>query len=211
MRTDVLQIVGRQSSHYTRLTRVFAEALSVPYTLTAVHDLAAREPEAYGGHPALKLPLLRTADGELFGSENICRAIAARADHPCVVWPEALPQRLSRNAQELVWHAMSAQVQLVFGTMVAGLPSDNLYFDKARRGFEGALAWLDAHLDEALAALPAERDLSLFEASLFCLLDHLSFRATVSLDGLAALVSFRRDFATRPCALRTPYRFDAPA
>lgn len=47
------------------------------------------------------------------------------------------------------------QVQIVFGTVVAKLPSDNLYFEKARDGFEGALAWLDANVGKVLSALPA--------------------------------------------------------
>lgn len=212
MSIQPLLLVGRQSSHYTRLTRLFAEELTVPYELVVVHDLTSFEPQSYGNHPALKLPLLRTPEGDLFGSENICRALTTYASAESrVVWPEALPQLLSRNAQELVWHGMSAQVQLVLGTVIGGLPREHVYFDKARRGLEGALVWLDAHLDRALAALPPARALSLLEASLFCLLDHLRFRPTIALDDLRSLEAFRRDFSQRPCAQRTPFRFDAPA
>jgi glutathione S-transferase len=206
-----LQIVGRRSSHFTRLTRIFAEELGVAYAIVPIHDMTAREPEIYADNPALKLPILRSQDSVLFGAENICRAIAERAANPAqIVWPEQLRADVSRNAQELVWHCMSAQVQIVFGTYIGKLPSDNIYFEKARAGFEGALAWLDANLADALRALPASRQLSLFEASLFCLIDHLSFRKTLSVEKYTALQNFARDFAVRPSAERTPYQFDVP-
>jgi len=107
---------------------------------------------------------------------------------------------------------MTAQVQIVFGTLVAKLPAENLYFQKARTGFEGALSWLDAHLPEALNALPASRQLSLFEASLFCLIEHLHFRQTLPVEPYSGLEAFRQTFAARPSARNTPYQFDvAPA
>ena len=45
---------------------------------------------------------------------------------------------------------MAAEVQMVFGTMVAKLPADNVYFTEGRTGFEGALRRLDEHLEAAL-------------------------------------------------------------
>ncbi len=207
-----LQIVGRRSSHYTRMPLLFAHELGVPLRWVPVYDMTTTAPEAYAGNPALKLPILRDGDGVLFGAQNICRAIAERASRPArIVWPEDLRDAVSRNAQELVWHAMAAQVQLVLGTLVCKLPADNAYFSKVRAGFEGALDWLDAHVGEALAVLPTQRDLSLFEVSLFCLLDHLAFRPTVSLQACPALQRFTEAFAERPAAQSTAYRFDVPA
>jgi glutathione S-transferase len=204
-----LQIVGRRSSHFTRLTRLFAEELGVAYQLVPIYDMTERDPAIYANNPALKLPILRIGDDAVFGAENICRALADRAPASVqVVWPEQLRGNTSRNAQELVWYCMTAQVQIVFGTVISKLPADNAYFEKARLGFEGALAWLDAHLAEALAALPSSRQLSLFEASLFCMIEHLHLRPTVPVEQYAALESFARSFAERPSAQRTPYQFD---
>lgn len=206
-----LQIVGRRSSHFTRLTRIFAEELSVAYEIVPIYDMTERAPQIYADNPALKLPILRAGDEVVFGTENICRALADRAAAADeIVWPELLRETVSRNAQELVWHCMNAQVQIVFGTVVAKLPGDNLYFGKARAGFEGALAWLDAHVAEVLAVLPAKRRLSLFEASLFCMIDHLHFRKTVPVEQYSSLQAFVRSFAARPAAQRTPYQFDVP-
>jgi glutathione S-transferase len=135
-----MQIVGRSSSLFTRMPLIFAEELGVPYELVPIHDMTALGPEVYAGNPALKLPILRTDDGVLFGAQNICRAIAERAQKPArIVWPEGLHDELSRNAQELVWHAMTVQVQLIMGTIIGKLPADNVYFAKMRTGFEGAL------------------------------------------------------------------------
>ena len=208
-----LQIVGRRSSHFTRIARIFAEELGVSYDIVPIYDMTAQAPALYADNPALKLPILRSEDGVVFGTENICRALADRAQKSAeIVWPEQLRADISRNAQEMVWHCMTAQVQIVFGTLVAKLPGDNLYFDKARTGFEGALAWLETHLPDALNALPASRQLSMFEASLFCLIEHLHFRKTVPVEHYSRLEDFRKTFAARPSAQRTPYQFDvAPA
>ena len=226
---SIVQIIGRSSSHFTRVTRMFAYELGVGCELVPIYNMREVEPELYAGNPALKLPSLRRSGSLLFGTENICRALAEMAAPPepqvapgpqaaapsglekaplRIVWPEQLRGDVSRNAQELVWHAMAAQVQLVVGTMIAKLPAENLYFEKGRLGFEGALRWLDEHLDEALAALPAARDLSLFEVTLFCLMEHLTFRPSVPIDGYLSLATFTSEFAARPSAVATAYRVD---
>ncbi|WP_116811901.1 glutathione S-transferase family protein [Steroidobacter cummioxidans] len=206
-----LQIVGRRSSHFTRIARLFAEELGVSYEIAPIYDMTAQDAAIYANNPALKLPILRVGDDVVFGTENICRALADRAQKStAVVWPEQLRSNVSRNAQELVWHCMNSQVQIVFGTVVCKLPGDNLYFDKARLGFAGALAWLDAHVSEALHALPAARQLSLFEASLFCMIEHLHFRKTLPVEQYSNLEAFRQSYATRLSAQRTAYEFDVP-
>lgn len=206
---STVQIIGRSSSHFTRVTRMFALELGVPIELVPILDMTALDVDAYVGNPALKLPTLRRAGSLVFGTENICRALAEIADTKrSIVWPEQLRDDVSRNAQAMVWHGMAAQVSLVIGIRVAKLPADNIYFGKGRAGFEGALRWLDDHLVAALAALPA-RDLSLFELTLFCLVEHLGFRTTVPLEPYPSLVQFARGYGTRPSAVSTPYQIDA--
>ncbi len=206
-----MQIIGRSSSHFTRMAQIFAHELGVPFELVPVYDMRELDAAVYAGNPALKLPILRTGDAVLFGALNICRALAERSGGRMrIVWPEALRDDRGRNAQELVWHGMAAQVQLAFGIEVCRLPADSAYFVKARAGLAGALHWLDVQLVALLRELPA-RDLSVFEVSLFCLVEHLGFRRTVDASAYAALAAFTRDFAARPSAQRTPYRFDRPA
>lgn len=205
-----VQIIGRRSSHFTRLTLIFAEELNAPYELAPIYDMEDTRSQAYAGNPALKLPILRREGSVLFGAQNICRALAEMApDTHRIAWPEDLRDDVSRNAQELVWHAMAAQVQWVVGTIIGKLPEDNIYFAKGRVGFEGALRWLDDNLAQALVRLPP-RDLSLFEASLFCLIEHLKFRRTLPTDPYPALLRFAAEFGERASAQRTPYRFDTP-
>jgi glutathione S-transferase len=206
-----MQLVGRSSSHFTRVTRIFAHELGVPIELVPIYDMNELGPEVYAGNPALKLPILRTTDGVVFGALNICRTLAEHATRPArIVWPEDLHDKLSRNAQEMVWHAMTAQVQIIMGTGIGKLPADNVFFVKIRAGLEGALSWLDAHLPEALRALPTPRDVSVFEVTLFCLLEHLSFRTTVPVTPYPALARFADDFATKLSARETVYKFDTP-
>lgn len=208
---NAVQIVGRSSSLFTRVARIFAEELGVPYQLVPIHDMTSIDPDAYAGNPALKLPILKTNGSTLFGAQNICRALAERAGSPIrIVWPEDLREALHRNAQELVWHAMAAQVQLVVGTVIAKLPAESVYFVKGRAGLENSLSWLERNVTSALRALPP-RDLSLFEVSLFCLVEHLTFRETVGIAQYAELLRFSRAFAGRPSAQRTAYQFDRPS
>ncbi|HEY8509367.1 MAG TPA: hypothetical protein VIL32_13470, partial [Steroidobacteraceae bacterium] len=180
----------------------------IAYELVPIRDLTALGSEPYGGNPALKMPSLQRGDSLLFGTQNICHALAEMCESPPqIVWPEDLRDDRSRNAQEMVWHAMSAQVQLVLGTIVGKLPADNVYFVKARTGFAGALAWLEQNAEDVLRALP-RRDLSLFEVTLFCLITHMQFRQTLPLDPYPALLRFADAFAARSSAQRTAYRFD---
>lgn len=209
---DTVEIFGRRASLFTRIVLLFAEALRVPWRLVHIPDMTSLDTAAYGGNPALKLPVLRVGEEMVLGTENICRRLArmATAQRPVqVVWPEQLPEAPWRNAQELVWHCSQAQVQLAMGTMIAGLPAENVYFVKARGGVANSLAWLDAHLDELITGLPVERDISLFEVSLFCLVEHLVFRPTVPVAPYARLEAFVTTFAQREAARATTYRTDA--
>lgn len=207
-----LQLVGRSSSHFTRLVAIVAHELGVPFELVPIYSLKSLEPADYGDNPALKLPTLRHGDTLLFGSEHICRALVAlAAPGPRIVFPDELATPLARNAQELTTHAMASQVNVVLATGLGGLALDNPYITKLTTSFRGALAWLDANLEQALAELPAPRTTSLLEVGLFCLIEHLAFRETISAEPYPRLRAFAATFATRPSAQRTGYHFDKPA
>jgi glutathione S-transferase len=205
-----LQIIGRSSSHFTRVTQIFAHELGVHFELVPVLDITAMDAASFAGNPALKIPTLRRGELVVFGSENICRTLAEISETARrIVWPEELRQAVSRNAQEMVWHGMAAQVQIVTGVLLGKLPVDHGPFAKIRAGLKGALRWLEEHSREALGALPSPRHLSLFEVTLFCLMEHLPFRGTLAVDAYPALTRFAAQFAERESAQRTPYRFDA--
>jgi glutathione S-transferase len=206
-------LVGRSSSHFTRVAAIFAHELDLAVERVVVNDIASLDPADYGGHPALKLPALRVGSSIVVGTENICRRLtelAGRARDPKIVFSDQATSDLARNAQELTWHAMSAQVQLVLGTVVGNLPADSAFFAKGRKGFEGALAWLEDNHHAAIASLPSARDLSMLEVTLFCLVEHLAFRVTLPTDAYPGLRAFASDFGARASARLTPFRFDLP-
>lgn len=207
-----LRLYGRRSSHFTRVAVIFADVLGVDAPLEIVHDLASVQPSTYGGNPTLKVPTLVIDEVPLFGTENICRrlvALSGRSGDPRIVLTEHLSDDRSRSAQELVWHAMATQVQLRIGLHFAQLPADNLFFAKATGGLRAALEWLDAQLPAVLDVLPADRELSLFEVTLGCLLEHLAYRPAVRLEPPPQLRAYAASFAAQPWAQRTAFRSDA--
>lgn len=205
-----IRIVGRQSSHYTRVVRMLALELGLAAPLAPIFDLMSSDPATYAGNPALKLPALRVGDTVVWGSQNACRQLARQVDggEARVFWPEDARDPLLMNAHEIVAHAMAAQVEVVFHEIVSKRPPDATS-RKRRESLLGCLAWLDAHLDAIRAHLPADR-IAMFELMLFCLLEHLPFRNPIDLSGMPALTAFATTFGARASAQATPYRFDAP-
>lgn len=192
---------------------MFAHELGVPFDFEVAHDLESVDVASFGGNPLLKVPTLHLGGVSVFGTENICRTLvelAGRAEDPRIVLAEHVEDALVRSAQELVWSGMSTQVQLRMGIAVAKLPADSVFFVKAAAGLTGAFAWLDERLDDVLARLPLERELSLLEVTLFCLFEHVLFRPTVSLELLPNLRAFAARYGQRPSAQRTPFHFDPP-
>lgn len=206
-----LQIVGRRGSHFTRMVRMVAHELNVAYELVPIYDMKLLEADAYADNPALKLPILRRDGTSLFGALNICRALAESVSATTQIeWPEDRSDDLARNAQELVWHAMAAQVQLIVGTVIGKLPADNIFFVKTRTGLEGSLQWLDGHFAQILAQRRPTARFGVFELSLFCLIEHVRWRETAALDRCARLTAWAGDYATRPSARATSYEIDTP-
>jgi glutathione S-transferase len=198
------RIVGRSSSHFTRVVRLFAEECAVRYDFQVVPSLLSEDAAVYGGNPGLRVPTLVTARGPLFGSLGSCRALASLANRPPrMVWPESTALGVAANALELSLQAMSTEVTLIMTSATA-----SPYATKLRTALEGMLGWLEASVLDALEALP-ERDLSYLELSLFCLLDHLEFREVMVLDRHDQLRRFRDRFAERPSAAATRFRFDS--
>lgn len=205
--TDLV-LVGRSSSHFTRTARIFALELGVPHAFRPVFDLTALDAETYAGNPALKVPVLVTGDGPLFGTENICRELVRRSGRGAeVVLRGAVADRRVANAEELALHAMSTEVSLIVARLAGDARSAP---PKLERSLDSSLRYLDDHLPEALAALPAPRLLSFLEVAVFCLVTHLPFREIRSVDDHPRLVEFCRQFGARSGARATGYAFDPP-
>jgi glutathione S-transferase len=205
--TEKMRLVGRTSSHFTRTARIFAAELKVSCDLELVPDLLSRDPEDYAGNPALRLPILETGEGNLYGTLNICREFARRAPAAKrVVWPEDGKGLLLANAQELVSQAMASEVTLITGRL-GGATAGSLHSAKLQESISNSLSWLEIRLKEVLSALPKERDLSFLEVTLFCLFTHLGFREIVPLEPYRVLQAFADEFEKRPSAEATPYVF----
>ncbi|WP_257453456.1 glutathione S-transferase N-terminal domain-containing protein [Archangium lipolyticum] len=201
-------IIGRSSSHFTRVTRIFAAEMRIDHSFQVVRDLMSSDPGDYGGNPALKIPVLRTPRGVWFGALNVCRELWRRAEpRPRVVWPEDLDEPLLANAQELALQAMATEVSLIMGRL-ADASDSNAHHAKMRKSLVNMLSWLEENASAILAALPPERDLSFLEVTLFCLVTHLEFRDVLPTASYAELNGFCRRFATRASIGETPYRFD---
>lgn len=200
-------LVGRSSSVFTRIARIFAIELGVEHSLRVVPDLMAFEAERYGGNPALKLPTLVAPSGTWFGSLAICRELARLSRRTLrLVWPEDLLEPTLANAQELAVQGMTTEVALIMAQ--EGTHGASGYQQKLRQSLENTLAWLDEHVEEVRQRLPADRDLSYLEVSLFCLVTHLEFREVLPVAGYRGLDEFRCAFAARGSVAATEYRYD---
>src|SRR5258708_7225654 len=100
---ETVRILGRSSSHFTRVTRIFAAELGVAYELQPIYDMSSLDPATFGGHPAMKLPSMQIGGRAIFGMQNICRALARIAPRRAkIIWPETIDDDRLANAQELV-------------------------------------------------------------------------------------------------------------
>jgi len=201
-------IVGRSSSHFTRVARLFAAELGVDCDLRVVRDLMSSDAADYGGNPALKMPTLVTARGTFFGALPVCRELARQSSSsPRIVWPEDLDTPLLSNAQELSLHIMATGVSLTL-SKVSGVPEHNAHRIKMQQSLRESLSWLETNVVEVRQALPVDRDFSFLEVALFCAITHFKFRDVVPTDSYFALNAFCEEFAQRPSARGTEYRFD---
>ncbi len=207
---QAITIFGRSSSHFTRIARIFASELEVPYELEVVRDLTSLDAGAYGGNPALRVPSLRTEQGTWFGALTVTRELARRTSlEKQIVWPEDLVSPAAANAQELVLNAMSTGVGLIMSKLGRADANalETATEHKLKASLDGTLQWLESHADEVLASLPA-RDVSFLEVSLFCLVEHLAFRQVTDTTAFTTLRTFCQRLGERTSALSTPYRFD---
>jgi glutathione S-transferase len=204
---SALTLVGRSSSHFTRIVRIYAVELGSSLAFEPVLELMSPDAEKFGGNPLLTVPSLRTPEGTWYGALNCCRVLARQAPaSDGLLWPEDMLTLLSANAQEVTLSAMNAGVPIIMGRS-AKLTDDHPTLIKPLARLRGAIRWLDEHLDAALADLPPRR-ISFLEISAFSLLTHLSFRGLGTLDAAPRLAAFCSAFAERPSARATEYRFD---
>jgi glutathione S-transferase len=205
-----LELIARQSSHFSRVARIFAFELGVAHRYSPLLDITSLDAAKYSDNPVMKVPVLVTPDGPWFGSENIARELVRRAQRPRkVAFREHASTRVAANAEELTLQAMAIEVTLIMSKL-AGDDAASPARVKARTGLTASLDWLDRHLDEALAGLPADRDLSFFEVALYCLVTHLPFRSVMEVNEYARLARHVETFGERDSARQTTYRFDAP-
>lgn len=201
-----LALVGRSSSHFTRTARVFAHELGIEVTLRPVFDLSSVTSADYAHNPALKIPVLVDERGALFGAENVCRELVRRSGKGAqVVMRGDVGERVVANAEELTLHVMSSEVTLI---MAKASGDARLAPPKVARSIEESLAWLDAHVEAAVAALPPTRLVSFLEVSLYCLVTHLPWREVMDVSRFAGLEGFVQRFGERASARATEYRFD---
>lgn len=202
-----LVIVGRSSSHYSRIVRILAHELGIQHSFRPLLDIASMDMDEYGGNPALKVPVLIDERGPLFGTENICRELLQRSKHAAnVVLRGDSPERTVTNAEELTLHVMTSEVSLIMAEMSGDATPSS---PKIARSIANCLTRLDEQVDAALAALPSDRLVSFLEIALFCLLTHLPFRKVLDITPWPRLQTFATEFGKRESARDTEYRFDA--
>lgn len=200
-----LSIVGRSSSHFTRVVRMFAHELGIDYTFQLVADLSSTTPGDYADNPALKIPVLQTPEGPWFGALHICRELARRTPHaPKIIWPEQLHDRIASNAQELVLQGMGTEVSLIMQAAGGAIPTSG----KAFTSLTNMLSWLDTHLPAARASTSTSGTLSFLDLTAYCFITHLPFRKVLDVSAYRMLQAFSDELGQRPSARATTFRYD---
>jgi len=205
------ELIGRSSSHFTRLALILGHETKCTFQFRPVFDLTTLDPAVYGGNPSLRIPIWIEQDIPLFGTINICRAMAKSAQaEASVFWPEEHSNNLLlQNANELIMSAMATQVTLVFSKFFAQISPENLLFKKSFESLCNMLEWLEQNIPGIQKSLPGDR-ISILEAALFCLLRHLEFRETLEIDSYPRLQEFAQSFSQRKSAVATRYKMDTP-
>jgi glutathione S-transferase len=202
-----LTLIGRSSSHFTRIAKIFAHELGVRYDFHIVHEIGSTRLADFADNPALRVPSLRSGASTWFGSLNICRELARRATVPhTVLWPEDVREPLAANAQELVLETMASEVTIVMARS-SGIADDHPFMAKPNARVRASVAWLEDELPGVLARLPPH-SLSFLEVSAFCLCKHVGFRKILSIDDRPNLTAFCKEYGRRPSAEHTEYHFD---
>ena len=208
-----LSLIGRSSSHFTRIAKIFAHELGVRYEFRIVHEIGSTRVRDFGDNPTLRVPSLRSGTDTWFGSLNVCRELARRATVPhTILWPEDVRESLASNAQELVLETMASEVTVVMARM-SGIAGDHPFMNKPFARIRASVEWLDAELMGVFSRLPPH-SLGFLEVSAFCLCKHLEFREILSIQDRPNLVAFCKEFERRPSAVHTEFHFDpepAPA
>lgn len=200
-------LIGRNSSHFTRLPRIFAHELGVDHDFEPVYEITSTDPSVFANNPTLRVPALRTPAGIWFGSLPICRELARRSRQGArVLFAEDLIDPVASNTQEIISDMMSTEVTVIMGR-VSGAPADLPFFEKPRARLAASAAWLDRELPGVLASLPPH-SVSFLEVSAFCLCTHLEFREVLSIRDRPNLVAFVQRFEARASAKKTPYFVD---
>ncbi len=202
---DVPTIVGRSSSHFTRLTRIFAAELGVPYSFRVVKDLLDRELATYGGNPALRIPVLMLDGQNYFGSLNICRRFSEMSPHVSIEWPEDLAQVEDRNACEVVLQAMSTGVSQIMASR-GGVERTSPYCVKLQESLDGSLRWLESYVGRRSA--DSRFDVRYLDMALLCLVSHLVFKDSIDLTKLPEIRAFVGSASSRQSVKETAYCYD---
>lgn len=204
MKTPTL--VGRSSSNFTRITRIFAHELGIPLKFVPLYDITSMRVEEYGGNPALKVPVLVDAAGPVFGSENVCRELVRRAGAESrVVMRGASPDRVVTNMEELTLCTLSAEVPIVMAKLAGNTDAVS---PKIVRSMANSLAYLDENVSALAEKLPDGRQFSFIEVALYCLMTHLVFREVADVTPYPKLRAFADAFGKRESAKATTYSVD---
>jgi len=121
-----------------------------------------------------------------------------------MTWLDPTPE-LGFQEPSAAWRIVCGCRSLRGATLAGG---GDTYRNKLRTSLLNTLAWLETHAPAAIAALPADRQLSFLEVTLLCLVTHLEFRDVVPVTPYPQLGELCRELTRRPSIATTTYHFD---
>ncbi len=138
-----MKLIYTPRSHFSRKVRILVDAWGVDVELVDAGNVAAHDPNQFGGHPLLAVPTLQDGDTAVYDSDHIAHYLHQRFD------PEdrfrVVDHRVdSMNARAIMNGIMTAEVQVILAERTGIDTTTYERFAKLRAVIARGLDWLEA-------------------------------------------------------------------
>ncbi|HEY8087144.1 MAG TPA: glutathione S-transferase family protein [Polyangiaceae bacterium] len=192
------QLHGTPLSHFTRKVRILLAELGVGFDFVRAPGILGTDGGVYADNPLLRIPVLVDGGVTVIESDHIARYLVGKHD-PADRFGVRSERVEDLNRLAVVNGIMDNEVVLILAKRGGLVDLESVaYFRKLATAIDGALAWLDGHV---------ERDGEAFDygdIATVCMWQHVRHYGMVrGLDGYGRIAARVARFAGRPSVAGT--------